>query len=186
MRQKNHEVDKMDTKKNLRERSLLVLGAGGLALEVYEIVQQSGEWQAVAFLDDGAANPHGLNVIGTISSLQQWRGQFTHALPAVGNCKVRVEWLKNAQEAGFEIPSVIHPSAAISASAIIGAGCIILCNAVVAAKVKLGDGVLVNHGVLIDHECTIEDGVHLGMGCVVRGGARVEALRQVRPLSLIE
>lgn len=169
-----------------RERSLLILGAGGLALETYEIVQQSGEWRTVAFLDDGITNPHGLNVVGTISSLAQWRGQFTHALPAVGNCKVRVEWLKSAREAGFEIPSVLHPSAAISPSAVIGDGCVILGNAVVAAKVKLGDGVLVNHGVLIDHECIIEDGVHLGMGCVVRNGARVEALESVRPLSLIE
>jgi sugar O-acyltransferase (sialic acid O-acetyltransferase NeuD family) len=168
------------------ERSLLILGAGGLALEVYEIVQQSGVWQAVAFLDDGATSPHGLNVIGTIGSIAQWRGQFTYAMAAVGNCKVRMEWLKNAREGGFETPSVVHPSAVISPSATMGSGCIILSNVVVAAKVKIGDGVLVNHGVLIDHECIIENGVHLGMGCVVRNGARVEALQQIWPLSLIE
>ena len=169
-----------------QERSLLILGAGGLALETYEIARGSGEWQDVAFLDDGVANPHGLNVVGKIASLAEWRGQFTHVLAAVGNCKVRMEWLKNAREVGFEIPSIIHPSAVISPSAMIGSGGIILGNAVVAAKVKIGDGVLVNHGVLIDHECIIEHGVHLGMGCVVRNGARVEALQQIRPLSLIE
>lgn len=176
----------MDKESNSQKYSLLILGAGGLALEVYEIVQRSGEWQVVAFLDDGAASPHELNVVGKIASLAEWRERYTHALPAVGNCKVRMEWLKNAREAGFEIASIIHPTAVISPSAQIGAGCIVMSNTSVGAKAVLGDGVLVNHGAHVDHECVVEDGVLLGMGCVIRNGVRINELQHVRPLSLME
>lgn len=176
----------MDKESNPLERSLLILGAGGLALEIYEIVQQSGKWQAVAFLDDGANNLHNLNVTGTISSLKQWRGQFSHAIAAVGNCVVRMEWLNNASEAGFEIPSIFHPSAVISPSAKIGAGCIIMSNTSIGAKAQLGNGILVNHGAHVDHECVIENGALLGLGCVIRNGVRIKELQHVRPLTLME
>ena len=167
------------------ESSLLMLGAGGVALEVYEIIQKNGNWQAVAFLDDGN-NPHSLNIIGTISSLSHWRGKFTHVIAAVGNCAVRMEWLKAARESGFEIANIIHPTAVISPSAQIGAGCIVMSNTSVGAKAALGDGVLVNHGARVDHECVVEDGVLLGMGCVIRNGVRIKELQHVRPLSLME
>jgi NDP-sugar pyrophosphorylase family protein len=113
---------------NSLDHSLLILGAGGVALEVFEIIQRNGSWQTVAFLDDGDKNPHELNIIGKLSTLKQRQGQFSHAIAAVGNCVVRMEWLKNAREAGFEIPSIIHPSAVISPSAKIGSGCIVMSN----------------------------------------------------------
>lgn len=166
--------------------SLLILGAGGVALEVFEIIQQNGDWQTVAFLDDGDKNPHDLNIIGKLSTLKKWHGRFSHAITAVGNCAVRMEWLKNARGAGFEIPSIIHPSAVISPSAKIGAGCIVMSNTSVGAKAKLGEGVLVNHGAHVDHECVIENGVLLGMGCVIRNAAHIKELQHVRALTLVE
>lgn len=175
----------MEKTNNSQEHSLLILGAGGVALEVFEIILQNGSWQ-VAFLDDGEKNPHDLNIIGKLSTLKQWKEQFSHAIAAVGNCSVRMEWLKNAREAGFEIPSIIHPFAAISPSATIGAGCIVMSNTSVGAKAKLGDGVLVNHGAHVDHECVIENGVLLGMGCVIRNGVRIKELQHVMPLTLME
>lgn len=84
-------------------------------------------------------------------------------------------------EAGYEVPSLIHPSAVVSPNAIVGRGCFVLQRAVVNRDTVMEHAVLINSGAVVDHDTHLSKGVHIGLGSVVKAhckispGVRVEA-----------
>jgi sugar O-acyltransferase (sialic acid O-acetyltransferase NeuD family) len=70
---------------------------------------------------------------------------------------------------GLALPSIVHPSCALSPTATYGRGCHFLAHSVVAADTRLGDMCIVNHQATVDHECRLGDGVHVAPGATLCG-----------------
>jgi sugar O-acyltransferase (sialic acid O-acetyltransferase NeuD family) len=70
---------------------------------------------------------------------------------------------------GLTLPSIIHPTCALSATASYGRGCHFLAHSVVAADARLGEVCIVNHHATVDHECRLGDGVHVAPGATLCG-----------------
>lgn len=168
--------------------TLLLIGAGGLGSVVAEIAQISGQWSKIAFLDDTPdhAKMREFPIIGRTGEAKDFVGEYTHALPTMGNNEFRLNMLRHLQNLGFHIPTIIHPRAFVSPSAILGEGCIILANAVVNTKVRLGDACLVHIGAMLDHDCVVGDGVLLPIGIVIRNAANIPPKAVLRPNTVIE
>lgn len=165
-------------------RSLLILGAGGLGEEVAEIAQMSGAYSRIAFLDD--SRKENMQVVGSISEAKDLVDQFPYAICAIGNNDARLRIHQLLKECGYQIPTLVHPSAWISPGARLGDGCIVRAGAVISRSVRIGDACLINIHASIDHGCIIGEGSHIPMGCIVRNEVKLEPKSVFQPNDVIE
>ena len=158
-------------------RGLLIIGAGGHGKVVADTAQALG-WSDIAFLDDRAADmppPLGLPVVGTLRDLNARAGDYLHAVVAIGDAQLRLHWSEASRHAGFEVVTLIHPSAAVSRSARLDAGCVVFAQAAVNADARIGMACIVNTGATVDHDCVLGEGVHVCPGVHLAGDVRVGA-----------
>jgi FlaA1/EpsC-like NDP-sugar epimerase len=95
---------------------LLILGAGGHGKVVADAAMSTGNWEEIAFLDNNKelTNVLGKSVLGEFDSYMDHKEEYSAAFVAIGNNVTRMIWLDRLERAGFEIPSIIHPSSTIS------------------------------------------------------------------------
>lgn len=155
---------------------LLILGAGGFGRQVFELAREAGEFEAIAFLDDNSQDPR---VVGRLGDYLALKGAYTHALAAIGNNPLRLEWGEKLKEVGYILPTLCHPAAYVSPSAQIGEGSVVLPLACLMASVKVGRCCIVNTGSVADHDSRLEDGCHLGVKAIVKAGATLPSLTKL-------
>ena len=80
---------------------------------------------------------------------------------------------ERTKEAGFILPTLIHPSAQIAASAQLGEGVLVFENAVIGADALIGDNCIINTGAIVSHDCTIHNHARISPGAVLAGGVTV-------------
>lgn len=158
--------------------ALLIVGAGGHGKVVADAALSTGRWDEVEFLDDAwpAKKENGpWGIRGKVESFQEWRTRCREAVVAVGNNRLRLQFQHRLADAGFEIASVVHPSAQISRFAQIGAGSVVFANAVVNVGTVIGEAAIINTAATIDHDCRLGMGVHVSPGAHLAGGVSVGA-----------
>jgi len=94
---------------------------------------------------------------------------------AVGRADVRRRLMDALQAQGWELPSLVHPSAWVAPDVHVDAGVLVAAGAVIESATKIGRGVIVDIGVLIDHECEIGAFCHLRPGEVLGPRSRRHA-----------
>lgn len=159
---------------------LLVLGAGGFGQVVRELAEELG--YEVAFLDDAA---RGNKVIGRCMDYEALFGSYKKAVAAFGNNRLRLRWVQQLLEAGYEVPALVHPTAWVSPSVSMGDGCIVLQNAVVNTRSQLGKACLINCGAVIDHDNRLEDGVHIGLSAIIKANCCIKPLQKIEAGTVI-
>jgi len=158
---------------------VLVLGAGGHARVVANLVELSSNYDLIGVLDDKPDNIgekiNTSGIIGAYNDLKPWlKKGITHVALALGDNSKREKLHKHANHHGFEAISLIHPTAIVDADVKIGPGAIICAGAIVATKVNIGCGAIVNTGAIIDHESKIGDYTHVAPGCKIAGRVTIE------------
>ena len=71
------------------------------------------------------------------------------------------------KELGYQIPTLVHPTAYVSPSAVINRGTIIGPNASVMSHAVVGDACIISAGAVIDHDARIGNYVHVNVGSTV-------------------
>ncbi len=82
-------------------KNLLILGAGQYGTVVKEIAQSMGCFEKIDFLDDsyGIDNPnYHEEAIGKIEHSENYAGDYTFAIPAIGNPVKRLELIEKLEE----------------------------------------------------------------------------------------
>lgn len=151
-------------KRALKTLNLLILGAGSHGVEVLELARELRVFNMISFLDDDCTKQ---NTIGVCGGFHKYLKDYSAAIPAVGDANLRMRWLQELSNAGFAIPTLIHPSAVISASARID------CGSVVCARATIGTGVIVGRGCIISSGATIDRNVILNDWSYVECGETV-------------
>lgn len=140
--------------------SLYIYGNGGHAKVVADIARANG-YDNLIFLDDNSDM------------------KFNSNLPkhpiiiAIGNALIRQKLQNLVLSSGFELITLIHPTAVIGSDVTIGNGSVIMPGAIINAKSIIGNGVIINSGAIIEHECTIGDFAHICPGVAIAGGSLV-------------
>lgn len=153
---------------------LLVVGAGGHGRSVAEAAELGGIHEVVGFLDDSLPSSEkvlGYPVLGPVANIASHRANCDQIIVAVGNNAARMALFEQLANAGFEMATVIHPSAFISARAVVGKGTVVMASAVVGTEARLGVGVILNCGAVVDHHAHVEDFAHLGVNACMAGGS---------------
>lgn len=163
------------------KKSLLIFGAGGYGRVAMEIAQATGDFDRIAFLDDKKTG-----TLGALSEYATLRQEFDCAFVAIGDPKLRLYWLNEAEQAGYELPVLVHPTAWISPSAYIGPGSAVEPMAVVNAAAQIGRGTLLCAGCVVNHDATISSGCQIDCNAVIASGAVVQEGAKVRSCTVYE
>jgi len=159
---------------------LLILGAGSQGRVVADCAQALG-WEVAGYVDLGMEPDRvgtkmlGIPIVGVLSDLpalaKLHKADVAHA--AIGHCETRLKLIKQAQEAGLELPVIEHPTAYVSPHARLGDGCFVAAQAMIGPLAKLGIGCIVNTSASVDHDCVLGDCVHIAVGTHLAGNVEV-------------
>ncbi len=151
-------------------KSIYIYGAGGHGFVVADIAISCG-YNEVVFVDDGDNDHLTFDEIAHDTS--------TPIALGIGNNQIRSNVFSILQQRGFEVVTLIHPSAVVSQSSILGIGCVVMPNGVINAKATMGAGVIINSGAIVEHECYIEDFAHLSPRATIAGNVHIGQLSHI-------
>jgi len=158
------------------------LGAGGHAAVVIEALRAAGVYEVVG-LTDPRRELWGSTLLGVEGLVEddklrrQYDQSVSHAFIGLGGASdngPRRRLFELAQVQGFELVTVVHPTAVLSPSARLGSGATVLATAVISANSVLGENVIVNTAAIVEHDCSIADHVHVATGARLASGVRVD------------
>lgn len=158
---------------------IVLIGAGGHARVVADIVRLSGRYSIVGFLDEVSPERRGTfwNGAPILSGWDEIDGLFSSgvraAFGAVGDCEARLRIADRLIAKGFDLPVLHHPSAVAAGDASIGVGTVLVAGAIVNSGAHIGANVIINTAASVDHDCAIADGVHVAPGARLGGGVHV-------------
>ena len=162
--------------------SIVVLGAGGHAKVVIDIIRARDEYELCGCLDaaKGGQTINGVKVLGGDDLLSSLHADGTRAAAlGLGGNVGRARLGQLALDSGLDLPPLVSPAAYAAPSSVIGAGTVVMPRAAIQSDAKIGRFAIVNTGAVVEHDCNIGDGVHLAPGCVLCGNVNVGALSLV-------
>lgn len=161
---------------NKAMKTLVLIGAGGFARTLTDIVRQTNQFSDIIYLDDTPKD----GVSGYCSQYIEYLSDNTEFYPAISDNIVRQSWIDLLHEKRATIATIVHHSAYVSPTVQVADGVAILPGAIVNTGCLLSSGVLVNCGAVIDHDCVVESCAH------IKPRAVVHALSTITTLTVIE
>ena len=149
-------------------KNLLILGAGEYGQFVREIAVATRRFRKISFLDDNSPL-----AVGALSDLKQLNGKYSCAFVAIGNTALRMQLLKELEENGYGVVTLVHPRAYVSPSAKLGEGSIVEPLAVVQSNAVIGKGTMVASGAVVKHNAVVGDGCYIDCNSVVLSDTKV-------------
>ena len=163
----------------MRKRKIVVIGGGGHAKSLISVIKKSGGFKIVGYVD---VRDQGkiLNVpwIGTDADLKSLKEKQRCSCVAIGVGSIDVSHKRQniydrMVNFGFELPTIIAPTAVINEDVAIGLGTVVFDGAIVNSGSRIGRGCILNTGCVIDHDCDIGDFVHIAPGVILSGGVKI-------------
>lgn len=149
---------------------LLILGAGGFAKEVADLVLCTGH-EIAGFYEEADTGrgrpPHNAPVLDHIPE-----SGYDGMVVAVGDTALRRRFYESLS-ARRAFPVLIHPSASVSDHAKIGEASLVMQGCVVSADAYVGKNVLLNVGCYVAHDCRVGDHAHLAAAVMLGGRVHI-------------
>lgn len=158
---------------------LVIVGSGGHARVVADIVALSGEFSIAGFLDDVNDDRHGKpfcgsTVLGSTDLLASLAAQgVQHGFVAIGAWRARLALAERLATAGLRLPVLRHPAAVVAADVDMLPGTVLMAGAIVNPGTVVAGHVIVNTAASVDHDCRLDEGVHIAPGATLSGHVRV-------------
>lgn len=165
---------------------LVIVGAGGHAREVAQVVQDtvvSGQsvWHLMGFLADPGRVPVNQGqlpapLLGAIEMLAMLPD--VQVIVAVGEPDARRQLVERIRRIrpSVRFPTLIHPRAWVAPSAQVGAGCVLMAGALVNVDAWIGPQSVLNIGSTVSHDCRLDSFVSVGPGAHLAGGVQVGSM----------
>jgi len=145
-------------------RSIYIYGASGHGLVVADIAISCG-YTDIIFVDDGDNSYIAFDEI-----------KYNNSTPlafGIGMNSVREALFKKVESYGFEIVTLIHPTATISKNSTIGVGTVVMPHTVVNSHTAVGIGTILNSSSTVEHENIIEEFSHISPAVALAGDVKV-------------
>lgn len=172
---------------------VIVIGAGGLAREVVDILlacnQGGTKYEIIGFIDENVANHgkvlNGFPILGDFSWFQNVDNTDISIVSGIGNPVVRKKLVQKALDLNLKFINILHPSAIVTPFIDYGVGIVITAGCILTNQIQLGNHVFLNldctvgHDVIIGDYCNINPGVHISgnvtleTGCEIGTGANI-------------
>ncbi|MGD1075619.1 MAG: acetyltransferase [Thermodesulfovibrionales bacterium] len=157
-------------------REVVIIGSGGHAKVIIDILKGAAEYKPVGFTDPASGQKEimGVPLLGDDSVLPSlYKKGLKYAFVAVGENRLRADLARLVIELGFELINAVSSHSYVSEWAALGRGIAIMPGAIVNPYANIGDHAIINTGATIDHDCVIESCCHVAPGCHVAGNVRI-------------
>ncbi len=153
-------------------KKVIIIGAGGHAKVVADIVRKSGD-TVVGFLDDDATKQgndfFGAKILGSTTDYAKYTEECAFVI-GIGNNSVR---MRLSNEMVCRWYTAIHPSVHLAEGVQIGEGSVVAADAVINPDATIGRHSIVNTGAVVEHDAKIGDFTHLCPHSMVCGSTCV-------------
>ncbi|OGD71386.1 MAG: hypothetical protein A2Y64_00330 [Candidatus Coatesbacteria bacterium RBG_13_66_14] len=157
----------------------LLIGAGGHAKVLADIIRLTPGLKLVAVLDDDLAKQGsklgGVEILGPTGLMEGRPGGAEACVVGIGRNSTRARFFESARELGYALPVAVHPRSVIAADVLLPDGLCVMAGVVVNPGSELGVDVVLNTHCSVDHDNRIGDHAHLHPGAVLAGGVEVGA-----------
>jgi UDP-perosamine 4-acetyltransferase len=159
----------------LKDRHLILLGAGGHARETCALIVAAGMAARFGgFAEDDA--PAGKSVWGhpvyDTKELAKLDPAEIALCAAIGS-PARRRLIEHFEGLGFEFETLCHPTARCGPGVEVGRGTMIAANTILVADVTVGDHVVLNVGAIISHDASVGNFSTISPGVCLNGGVQV-------------
>lgn len=156
---------------------IILIGYGGNGKSVEDTIVSMNRYNIVGYVDIKENKESRLPYLGTDEVLNDlFKNGIKNAAIGIGfmgNSRLRDNIYSQLIDIGFDVPTIIDPSAVISKNAKIGQGVFIGKKAVVNAYALVGKMSIINTGAIVEHECIIGDFSHVAVGTILCGNVCV-------------
>jgi sugar O-acyltransferase (sialic acid O-acetyltransferase NeuD family) len=159
--------------------SLILIGAGGHARSCIDVIEQQDYFQIAGLIglpEQRHAKNFDYDVIGTDFDLPGLAKNYRYALICIGQIQTaehRIRLYQQASQFGFQLPTIIAPTAHVSRHATLGAGTIVMHGAIINAGARVGENCIINNHALLEHDTSVEDHCHISTGAILNGNVAV-------------
>lgn len=173
---------------------LAILGAGGFAREVLDVVEAINAVAPQAFHVEGFVSEraadwgqvlNGVPVVGDWAWFDAARRRDVQVVCGIGNPAVRKRVIGRSAQLGLRYATLVHPRATLTRWVKLGEGSIVTAGVVLTNNIEVGVHVHLNLNVTVGHDavlgdfCTVAPGVNVsgnvtvGEGCDLGTGAAI-------------
>ena len=154
--------------------TLAILGAGGHAKSVYDIVKKS---KKIYFFDEKKTSFKISNkkfvVWKSTDLIKKYKKKISEVIIAIGNNQDRKKNFKLIKKNRLDFATLIHSKSYLGYGVKIGQGTVILQGSLVNTDSQIGNNCIINSHVSIDHDCIIDDHTHVCPGVIIGGNVKV-------------
>ncbi len=161
---------------------VLIIGAGGQAAVVADILLQDDRYQLLGFVekDDLATGTEVVGGYKTVAGGNDLEKRFNPAqvalFVAIGSNHLRLKVAQHYADLGFGFVNAIHRTASIAVGVQMGAGLAVFAQSMIGPRSRIGDHAIVNTKASIDHDGHLGRGAHLAPGCTLGGAVSIGEL----------
>ena len=158
---------------------VVVIGAGGHAKVVVELIRAEGRYHVVGCTDLAPTSEQvvGAPVLGNDGILPELYAKgVKHCFIALGDNYLRRKVAASVAKIGFELISAVSPSAIVSPTARIGRGVAVMPGAVINAAATIKNLAIINTHAVVDHDCDIGEAAHVAPRATLAGSVRLGPL----------
>lgn len=159
------------------KEDIVIIGAGGHAKACIDVIQSTGIYNIIGYVDKGAKLDSKFNIayLGTDDILDKYipTCSFLIAIGQIKNPQPRIDIFYNMLKKGAKFPSIISPHAYVSKYAEIGIGTIVMHGAILQANVKVGHNCIINDRAVLEHDVIIGDSCHVSTSVTLNGNVQV-------------
>lgn len=159
---------------------IIILGYGGHAKSIVDIVEQEGIYNIKGFVTPTGRevdNYRGHGVIASDKELPVLYDQgIKNAIIGIGfmgNSKVRNQLYNELKKIGYYLPTVIDNTAIIAKDVSIEEGTVVGKGCIINSDSRIGKMTIINTHTVIEHECRIGAFSHIAVSSVLCGGVKV-------------
>jgi acetyltransferase EpsM len=160
--------------------AIIVYGSGGHGKSVIDLLRAVGGYTIIGLVDDGrepGEQTLGVSVLGGATALAPILEAgcilAVNAVGGIGAMSSRIHVFERLRSAGFDFPTLIHPSAVLEPNATLEKGVQVFPHAYVGSEAQIGFGCIVNTGAIVSHDCVLEDYVNLAPGSILAGAVQI-------------
>lgn len=152
-------------------KSIYIYGKSGHGSVISDIALANG-YEDIIYIDDDCAK----------KDVSKYDKNLDKNIPfalGIGDNLTREKIAHKLINDGFNLATLIHPSAIVSKSANIKNGSVVMPLCVINANAQIGVGVIINSGSIIEHDCKIDDFVHVSPNASLAGAVSVGKLTHI-------
>ncbi len=157
---------------------VFIVGAGGQARVVYDILSYDRSFEVVGFTDNVLKRPNE-TILGkpVLGKHEIWSELYNEgiqtAIVAIGDNNIRAQHFYELKKLGFELINAIHPKSSIAPSAKTGKGIVVSAGAIINTNARIGNNSIINTGAVVEHECKVGNHVHIAPGVCIAGRTKI-------------